>query len=337
MITIDSGGGHKMLLIYQTIKITIGVIASIFIASLIGLDYQLSAGIVTLLSLFDIKRKSIKLGVQRIYTAIFAFSIASFSFAVIGFNLFGLAAFLLFFIPICICLEARVGIVVNTVLVGHLFQNGQISVQGLMNELLILFIGITIAWVFNLHTPNMEKNIRNTQLKIEEDLKEVLRSMSHNLQNYCEINQKQVTLERFKESVTIGINQAKIYQNNYYLKDNSYFVAYFEMRMKQYERLKYMSMHIEKIIIARKEADIISLFTNHIADRIHQFNNGAGLLKELDALRLEFRKSELPKTRQEFENRAMLYQFLNDLEGFVQIKLDFSIKFKEFGFSASSV
>ena len=32
---------------------------------------------------------------------------------------------------------------------------------------------------------------------------------------------------------------------------------------------------------------------------------------------------ELPKTREEFENRAMLYQFLNDLEQFLSIKNGF--------------
>ncbi|MGL5578772.1 MAG: hypothetical protein ACRDB7_06705, partial [Fusobacteriaceae bacterium] len=41
----------------------------------------------------------------------------------------------------------------------------------------------------------------------------------------------------------------------------------------------------------------------------------------------EFRNSELPKTREEFENRAVLYEFLNDLEEFATVVKEFLIKY----------
>ena len=36
---------------------------------------------------------------------------------------------------------------------------------------------------------------------------------------------------------------------------------------------------------------------------------------------------ELPKNREEFENRALLFQFLNDLEDFLIIKKEFKERF----------
>ena len=47
------------------------------------------------------------------------------------------------------------------------------------------------------------------------------------------------------------------------------------------------------------------------------------LLRDLDILRSEFKKMELPKTRDEFESRAQLLQFLNDMEEFLLIKRNF--------------
>ncbi|MEG0085126.1 MAG: hypothetical protein RR817_01510, partial [Niameybacter sp.] len=47
------------------------------------------------------------------------------------------------------------------------------------------------------------------------------------------------------------------------------------------------------------------------------------LLEQLAKLREVFRASSLPKTREEFENRAMLYQYLNDIEHFLEIKQSF--------------
>ena len=40
-------------------------------------------------------------------------------------------------------------------------------------------------------------------------------------------------------------------------------------------------------------------------------------------MRGEFKSMNLPSTRLEFENRAMLYQFLNDLEQLLVIKYEF--------------
>ena len=44
---------------------------------------------------------------------------------------------------------------------------------------------------------------------------------------------------------------------------------------------------------------------------------------DLEILRSEFKKMELPKTREEFESRAQLLQFLNDMEEFLLIKRNF--------------
>ena len=65
-------------------------------------------------------------------------------------------------------------------------------------------------------------------------------------------------------------------------------------------------------------------FTYCVSENIREMNDCKELLGELEDLRCEFKKMSLPKTREEFENRAELLQFLNDMEEFLMIKRNFS-------------
>ncbi len=56
---------------------------------------------------------------------------------------------------------------------------------------------------------------------------------------------------------------------------------------------------------------------------MHEENTGEDLLLDLDDLRESFKNMNLPSTREEFENRAMLFQFLNDMEEFLITKNEF--------------
>jgi uncharacterized membrane protein YgaE (UPF0421/DUF939 family) len=46
-------------------------------------------------------------------------------------------------------------------------------------------------------------------------------------------------------------------------------------------------------------------------------------------LKNHYKESELPATREEFENRATLFQYLNDLEHFIEIKSRFMVDYGE--------
>ena len=60
-----------------------------------------------------------------------------------------------------------------------------------------------------------------------------------------------------------------------------------------------------------------------LAEEFHELNNVESLLIELNELYEFFRKEKLPSTRDEFENRAILFNILIDLEHFLKIKRSF--------------
>jgi uncharacterized membrane protein YgaE (UPF0421/DUF939 family) len=84
-----------------------------------------------------------------------------------------------------------------------------------------------------------------------------------------------------------------------------------------------MKEHFSKFFMSVEESKVVADFAAKVARSIKGELTACELLKELAVLREDFKKSPLPKTREEFENRAVLYQYLNDMEHFLQIKQAF--------------
>ena len=115
--------------------------------------------------------------------------------------------------------------------------------------------------------------------------------------------------------------------NNHFLKENTYYLEYFQMRQVQIYRLMYMREHLDMVFVNQDEAMVLSEFTGRLAYEYDEGNDGVSLRDKLMEIREHFQNSELPQSRIEFENRAALFQYLNDLDEFIALKVRFSEKF----------
>ena len=310
-------------IMYRATKMTVGVILSIVIAQILQLDFALSAGVITLLTMLDTKRKSLKIAIKRFYTALIALALASIIFYFFKASLVTFGVFLLIFIPFVFKFHANSGLVVNTVLVTHLYDIESITLGHIMNEIALMTIGIVIALLVNIHFINIENEIRDLQVRLEEELKTILKNLSVQLKNQCLIDAKKVELTDLYKTISLGKEKAYQYFNSYYFKENSYFVEYFEMRLQQYYRLYYIHEYLNTIITTQKEAELLSVFTYELSRAIHECNSLEDSLKKVQHLKAYFKESNLPKTREEFEHRAILFQYLNDINEFIDIKKRF--------------
>ena len=100
------------------------------------------------------------------------------------------------------------------------------------------------------------------------------------------------------------------------------------MRINQFDTIKRMRLHFERFNIPVEQMNIMSDFTLCVAENIREVNDCKDLLHELESLRIQFKEMDLPKSREEFESRAQLLQFLNDMEEFLLIKRNFFISSK---------
>lgn len=316
-------------LIYRALKISIGVTLAIFIAQIVGLTYSTTAGIIAMLSILDTRKQTYTVGIKRMGTSLMAIVIATVLFQFYGHNLIIFALFLVIYVPLLTVLKSTEGLTVSTVLVTHIYTLGTLGLPVMMNEMGLMVIGVLVAWSMNLHMPNVEQEIRQLQVESEKLMKLILHKMKLQLLNQCSIEEQEGILAQLNIVLKKGLEKSFTYSSNYFLKDNSYFIRYFQMRRQQYYMLVHMEKYFEHIFTTLHEAKLLSEFTESLADEFKECNNGEEALRRIDDLKAYYKQSDLPKTREEFENRATLYQYLNDLTYFVEIKNRFITAFGE--------
>lgn len=308
---------------YRTIKTAIGVVIAVTIAKWLGLKYGISAGIIVILSIQSTKRQSVKIAVKRIEACVLALFISWVIFNLFGFydSVFGL--FLLLFIPLTARLNLTEGIVVSSVLVSHLLVERAANIFWIKNELILMGVGVGVALFMNLYIPSIEGRIKEDQIYIEEKIREILRAMSGALRDNKLLGSVDEVFNELEERLKVGRKRAYKNLNNYLFEDVSYYARYMDMRTRQLDTLKRMREHFERFFITYDQMIMMAEFTEEVAIYLNEKNTGEDFLKKLNLLYKSFKEMDLPATREEFENRAILFQFLRDMEDFLKIKNDF--------------
>jgi uncharacterized membrane protein YgaE (UPF0421/DUF939 family) len=307
----------------RTLKTGIGAPVSIILATVFGLKYSVAAGIITMLSIQSTKRESIQIALKRIVACVLALILASIFFNIFGYSPVVFGVFLLAFIPVTAKFNLEEGIIVSSVIVTHLLVEKSTSLQLVFNELALMVIGVGIALFLNLYMPSRENLIKEDQKYIEENMKKILIKMSAALKEHDSSFADDELFRELDDRIKAAKRRAYKNLNNYLIRDMSYYVEYMEMRRQQFKTLKRMKDNFRRFSIADEHTVKVADYTEKISKDFYEKNTAEGLLKELEDLRGEFRNMNLPSTREEFENRAMLYQFLNDLEQFLLIKFEF--------------
>lgn len=308
---------------HRTLKTAIGAAISIIISKNIGVEYAVSAGIITILSIQSTKRKSVKIAFQRVCACILALLIAFIVFSSVGYSEISFGIFLILFIPLAVKFNVGEGIVVSSVLVSHLLVEQSVEIFWLKNEMNLMIIGALVALILNLYMPSIENKIRKDKMYIEEKMKEILHKMSIALKDHTVTFEYDDLFNDLENRLQKALKLSYVNFNNYVFQNESYYVHYMEMRVKQYETIKRMKEHFQRFFMTYDQAIMISDFTQQVANLLYEENTAQGMINELNKLRSIFKQMQLPIDREEFENRAMLFQFLNDMESFLIIKKEF--------------
>lgn len=311
-----------MSLLQRTIKLVLATVIAIWLADLFGLVYTTSAGIIAILSVLDTRRSSFKIARQRFFSALLAMTIASALFAIFGYNLPVIALYMGLYVPLAYRFGLESGIPPITVLVLHLYLEKSIAITLLWNELALFLIGAGVALVFNLYMPSKQKEIDDYHIKVEDKLKEILLRFHGFLlkgdgtNEAVLVNELDHLLHQAQELVYLDHNNHLFHQTNYQ-------VHYFDMRMEQSKLLRQMAINVNSCQLESRESVILAHLFYATAEQLSQENPAKTLLEDISDFREVFRNRPLPQTREEFETRAVLFQLLNDMERFIQLKVDF--------------
>jgi len=307
----------------KTVKITMSATIAVIISNYLGLDFGATSGIIAILSIQDTKKESLLVGGKRIFASTIAILLSFMLYILLGNNPIVFGLFLLIFITVTNVMKISEGMVIGAVLSTHLLISTNINVSWIINEFKLTIIGIGIAMIFNLYTKSLEESFANNKKKIEEQFRLILSNMASSLVTQAVSIHDQDIILGIEELIKNTKLMAQIINNNHLFKSNNYYVGYIDMRMIQLDAIKRMKRHFLRVYMTYEQTKILSEFTNDVAINIHEDNDCIELINKLILLRKYYEMMELPKDRNEFENRALLFQFLNDLEDFLIIKKEF--------------
>ncbi len=319
----------KKIIGVRTLKTGLGAAIAMMIAQFIGLKYIASAGIITILSIQSTKRESVQIAIRRLVATVVALGVGGALFSLFGFKAIVFGIYLIIFIPIAARFKMTEGIVPASVLVTHLLGEQSVTLSLMSNEILLMVVGASVALILNLYMPSIETELLKDKQAIEEGMYQLFTFIADTLEGkQTNINEKQLTRE-LEAHLSSGEKRAHRNANNYFFNFDSPYEKYFHMRSSQFQVLHYMLIHLENLFMNVEQGYKVADFTRKVAESVKGKIMVEDLLEALAILRESFRESELPHSREEFENRAMLYQFLNDMEYFLDIKKAFKDRLTE--------
>lgn len=308
-------------------KMAVSATIALIIANFLKLDYATVAAVIAILSIQDTRKKSLLVARNRAVACLVGLGLSVAIYGLIGHNPIGFGVFLLIFIPLTSRLKVEEGMIAAVVLSTHLLVADNITTNMLSNEFLLMSIGIGVSSIANLFMPSLEDSFKKDKEHIENNFRIIISKMSKALITQSVDIDEQNLINEIEKSLEKSKDRAYKIVNNNFLNSNSYYTDYINMRINQFNIIKRMRGHFEKFYMSFEQTKLIADFTNNVAENIREDNDCKELMERVVELRSGFKSMELPKSREEFENRAQLLQFLNDMEEFLNMKRIFAVSY----------
>lgn len=315
-------------LFIRSLKIATACILSIITANFFHLQYSVTAGIITILSIGGTKKETLKTAGKRSIAFLCALVIAAICFYLCGFNTFGFSIYIFVFVLICLKFHLKEAIAMDSVLITHFLTNGNMSVPLISNEIFLFIIGTGYGIIINLMLRKNSSEFIRLADEVDNEVKNILEHMSARILTKDKSNYDGKCFENLDEKLSVAKLCALNNYGNVLFHNSSYEIAYVEMRQKQRMVLENIYKSIIMITFLPEQANMVSNFINKVSLEYHRHNNVENLLMELDNLLLTLKNEEMPQSREEFEARAILFYMLKQMQELLNLKHEFVLKYK---------
>ncbi|MEB8067028.1 aromatic acid exporter family protein [Mammaliicoccus fleurettii] len=307
---------------YRTLKTALGMTLAVILSQLIGLDNYASSAILVVLCIKDTRIKSFEAAIYRFIACFIAIMIGSVFFTYLGSTPIILGIMVLLFIPVTVMVGVQEGIVTSCVIILHLYMAKTIDFHLIINEILLLIIGIGIALVMNMFMPSLDHKLNQYKRKIEDDFIIITFVFSESLKD----PNKKINTPSF-DQVSQNIKKAKSLafrevKNHFVRNENSYY-HYFDMRQEQLSLLKRMKNLIESMQHSNHAHYLCSELMLDVSQNVQSKDYSLMRLHSLYEIKIKLQSIDLPRTHEELESIAALIQLLNEVEEYLLIKSQF--------------
>ncbi len=317
---------NKHILI-NTFKIVAAAIISICIAHLAGLKYEVSTGIVAILTIQPTKRETIETAFGRLLAFVIALAISFVCFNIFGFTLTAFFVYLIFFILVCQIFGWTSAMTMNSVLISHFLSEKDMGLMAVLNEMMIFGIGVSTGIIANMHLRKNVDYIEELKDSTDEQIRKILEQMSVRILNHDMSDYNSDSFFQLREHIRIAKNVAVQNYKNQLGREDIFDVEYIRMRDKQYLVLYEMYKFARHLDAKPITAEKLSEFMREMSVSYNRDNRCEELMEHFREMDKYMKAAPLPVERREFENRATLFGLMRHMEEFLQIKIDFAKKF----------
>lgn len=311
-------------ILFKTGKIVAAAAISILIATTMKLQFEVSAGIITILTIQPTKKETLKTALGRLISFIIAIIIAALSFGLFRYTLPAFCVYLAAFIFVCQVFGWYSSMAMNSVLISHFLTFESMGLEAVVNEVMIFMIGVGMGVAANLHLRKDINYIEELKENTDNQIRNILLRMAERIMDKDISDYNGECFIELKNSIRKAKNVADENFNNQFRSNDIYDKEYILMRERQCQVLYEMYKSVRRVETTPITAEKISDFLRLVSDAYHKNNTGEELMTKFHALDDEMKSHPLPKQRKEFEDRAQLYALLRRIEEFIELKVDFA-------------
>ncbi|MBR3025616.1 MAG: hypothetical protein IKH71_14330 [Oscillospiraceae bacterium] len=306
--------------VFNAAKISAGCAAAIVISTLLGVKYSATAGLITVLSIQNTKKETAEIAVKRLISFITAIITSFISFRFLGYTTTAFAVYLFVFILICGLFRAQSAIVPVSVLIAHILSEKHFDLQIVINEFLLLFIGAGTGFLLNLYLHRDTKKMAEYRTAVDDEIKAIIGRMADRVLVSDKSDYTGDCFRRLDGYMKSARELAVLNRQNTLINNDNYDLLYLDMRQKQCTILYEMYKSVKEMDSTPEQAHILSELLKKIKDEYHEYNNVSRLLEETTKVITEMKDQKMPESREEFENRASLYNLMIRTREFLTIK-----------------
>ena len=294
---------------------------AIYAAHIMGLQFETQAGVICIFSMLTTSKDTLRLSASRLISFIVTAVSAFFLFQYVNeFIAYGIFIFITIYFSEMMGWGAALS--ANVVAGTHFLSVSEFTPAVIVNEFFIVLTGMGFALIFNLFrdTYSMKDQLDTEILAVQSKMQTTLTGIADYIESGIEKSRIWEEIHSLEERLEHCIRISTEFQGNTFTRDSDYYFEYFEMRRDQCQILANLQRELQQVRMIPAQAAIIVEYILYMSLYVTELNAPSRQLEHLQTIFDRMKEEPLPETREEFENRAILYHVLMDLEDFLLIK-----------------
>ncbi|NOU99081.1 aromatic acid exporter family protein [Paenibacillus planticolens] len=305
---------------FRVLKTALAVGIAMYLAHAFGVKTPAAAGLLAILGIEVTKKKGIQSALHRIAASMLALLMGTLLFKLFGFHVWVIVLFVLLVFPLLHRLRISEGTVTGAVVMLHLFAYEDAGWTSVVNEMLLLLIGLGTATLINIaYMPKADKAMVAHKKRVEDLFSSIFVNMAKHLRDNSVIWDGKELLE-VSEEIDQGARQAKrALDNTLIFGGDSYWRVYFFMRGEQLESIHRMIVLVAHVYQTLPQGELLAKILEDISQTVKEDYYTGVAEKELQELDARYKRMPLPESREEFEVRSAILQLNRELTHYLAI------------------